>query len=469
MPELPEVETVKEVLKPKLVSLGIKEVLVHHEKMIKNVEVADFKGKLIGQRFINIHRRGKYLIFELDDYHLLSHLRMEGKFFYGESKSVRNKHVHVEFVLLNGEYLRYEDVRKFGTFHLYEKEINLEETHVFSVLGPEPWEDRFNVDHVIAFFKGKKMPIKSMLLSQKVVTGLGNIYVDEVLFASNVHPMKKSCDLTRIEIENVVHYTKEILSQAIVHKGTTIRTFSSEHGSGGKFQNFLQVHTKKDEPCPRCNTLILKTKVGGRGTYFCAVCQPRRIKIIGITGGIATGKSYVSKFLQKLGYELIDADVVVRELQSLGSPILAKIVAEFGEQVLCTDGHLDREALGQIVFNDIDARHRLEGIMHPAVRSEFERLISESKSDVLFLDVPLLFEAGFDDLTTFNLVINATRVNQLQRLMKRDGLSEQQAQARIDSQMPMSEKIARGDFVIDNDGDFYELEEKVEQFLKEIV
>lgn len=274
MPELPEVETVKEMLKPKIVGLGIKEVLVHHDKMIKVIEIADFKGKLIGQKFVDINRRGKYLIFELDDYYLLSHLRMEGKFFYGESATARDKHVHVEFVLLNGEHLRYEDVRKFGTFHLYEKGIDLEETPSFSVLGPEPWEDRFNVESVMAFLRGKKMPIKSMLLSQKVVAGLGNIYVDEVLFATNVHPMKKSGDLTRTEIENVVHYTREILSQAIVHKGTTIRTFSSQHGSAGGFQNFLKVHTKKDEPCPRCSTVILKMKVGGRGTYFCAVCQP---------------------------------------------------------------------------------------------------------------------------------------------------------------------------------------------------
>lgn len=193
------------------------------------------------------------------------------------------------------------------------------------------------------------------------------------------------------------------------------------------------------------------------------------MKIIGITGGIATGKSSVSRLLQKHGLKVIDADVVVRGLQGVGNPVLAEIVAEFGEQVLCADGSLDRCALGQIVFDDIDARQRLEVIMHPAVRAEFENRISKTTSDVLFLDVPLLFEAGFDGLTTVDLVINATRINQLQRLMKRDGLSSSQAHARIDLQMPMSEKIARADFVIDNDGDFYELEEKVEQFLREII
>ena len=274
MPELPEVETVKEVLKSKLIKLTIKDVFIHYDKMIKTSDRVQFKDQLIGQKFMDIKRRGKYLIFELADYHLLSHLRMEGKFFYGDDERVRDKHVHAEFLLCSGLKLRYEDVRKFGTFHLYEKAIDLKTTFVLSRLGPEPWSDEFNEAAVMMFFKGKKKPIKSMLLSQNVVAGLGNIYVDEVLFAANVHPMKRSCDLTPVEVKNVVHHTREILSRAIRHKGSTIRTFATYHPSAGEFQKFLQVHTKKDEPCPRCTARILKTTVGGRGTYFCAVCQP---------------------------------------------------------------------------------------------------------------------------------------------------------------------------------------------------
>jgi len=274
MPELPEVETVKEILKSKLIELEVKDVLVHYDKMIKTSDVAQFKEKLRGQRFVDVKRRGKYLIFELEDYHLLSHLRMEGKFFYGDDEGIRDKHVHVAFLLCSGHWLKYEDVRKFGTFHLYEKGTALESTPAFTVLGPEPWADEFNIEGVMTFFKWKKMPIKPMLLSQKVVAGLGNIYVDEVLFASKIHPLKKSGDLTREEVEKVIHYTKEILSQAIVYKGTTIRTFSAQHGSMGEFQSFLQVYGRKDESCPKCSTVILKTKVGGRGTYFCPVCQP---------------------------------------------------------------------------------------------------------------------------------------------------------------------------------------------------
>ena len=274
VPELPEVETVKKVLKSRLNALKVRDVFIHYDKMIKTSDADCFKGKVIGQTFVDVGRRGKYLIFELDDYNLLSHLRMEGKFFYGNDASIGDKHVHVEFLLCNGMKLRYEDVRKFGTFHLYEKGVTLESTPTFSVLGPEPWADEFNVDYVVEFLKGKKISIKSMLLSQKVVAGLGNIYADEVLFAANTHPMKRSGDLTHKEVKNVVHYTKEILSKAIQHKGTTIRTFSSQHGQDGEFQNFLQVHTKKDDPCPSCGSRILKMKVGGRGTYYCAVCQP---------------------------------------------------------------------------------------------------------------------------------------------------------------------------------------------------
>ena len=274
MPELPEVETVKEVLKSQLIALEIKDVLVHYDKMIKTSDAASFIDKMIGQKFIDIKRRGKYLIFELDDYNLLSHLRMEGKFLYGGNDSASRKHVHAEFLLCNGSYLLYEDVRKFGTFHLYEKGLPLESIPEFSMLGPEPSSDEFSVDYVMAFLKGKKVSIKSMLLSQKVVVGLGNIYVDEVLFAANIHPMKRSGDLTSEEVKNLILYTREILSKAIKHKGTTIRSFLHQHGSTGGFQDFLQVHTKKDEPCPKCKARILKMKVSGRGTYFCAVCQP---------------------------------------------------------------------------------------------------------------------------------------------------------------------------------------------------
>ena len=193
------------------------------------------------------------------------------------------------------------------------------------------------------------------------------------------------------------------------------------------------------------------------------------MKIIGLTGGIATGKSTVSRLLLKLGYEIIDADAIVHELQAMGSPLLFEIVKAFGSTVLHENGNLNRGELGKIVFKNDVARNKLDSIMHPVVRAEFERRIQMSQADVLFLDVPLLFEAGFDDMTSVNLVIKASRQVQISRLMKRDNFTKQEAQARINSQILMSEKIIRADFVIDNSGDLCELEENVEKFLKDIL
>jgi len=192
------------------------------------------------------------------------------------------------------------------------------------------------------------------------------------------------------------------------------------------------------------------------------------MKIIGLTGGIATGKSSASKFLKKQGFQIIDADAVVHELQATGSSLLSEIANAFGSTVLHEDGSLNRGKLGKIVFGNADVRAKLDAIVHPVVRAEFEERLRKSKADMLFLDVPLLFEAGFDDMTDVNLVIRASREMQLKRLKMRDGLTEQEAQARINSQMPMSEKVARADFVIDNNGEIHELEENIEKFLGEI-
>ena len=193
------------------------------------------------------------------------------------------------------------------------------------------------------------------------------------------------------------------------------------------------------------------------------------MKIIGLTGGIATGKSTVSQLFTKRGYEVIDADAIVHELQKVGSPLLTEIAKVFGQTVLRQDGSLNRKELGQMIFENDTARAKLDGMIHPKVRAAFERRIKASKADVLFLDVPLLFEAGFDDMTHLNLVIKASTKRQLNRLMIRDGLTKQEALTRIHSQMPMHDKVAQADFVIDNEGDLCELEENVEMFLKKIL
>lgn len=278
MPELPEVETVKEALNQTVKGQTIKEIELRYEPMIKNMSADEFKEKLINQTIQEVSRRGKYLVFHFDDYQLLSHLRMEGKYFYVDSNFELNSHVHVIFTLENGKRLLYQDTRKFGTYHLYDKAIDLETTAPFQVLGLEPFATEFTPSYVKEKIQNKKKPIKSLLLDQTIVCGLGNIYVDEVLYRARLHPLTSSSELTDKDIENVVKYTVEVLARAIELGGTTIRTFSSSHGVSGTFQNELLVHQRKGENCYECHTPIEKIKVGGRGTYFCPTCQKLTVK-----------------------------------------------------------------------------------------------------------------------------------------------------------------------------------------------
>ena len=278
MPELPEVETVKEALNQTVKGQTIKEIELRYEPMVKNMSADEFKEKLINQTIQAVSRRGKYLVFHFDDYQLLSHLRMEGKYFYVDSDFELNPHVHVIFTLENGKRLLYQDTRKFGTYHLYDKAIDLETTAPFQVLGLEPFATEFTPSYVKEKIQNKKKPIKSLLLDQTVVCGLGNIYVDEVLYRARLHPLTSSSELTDKDIENVVKYTVEVLARAIELGGTTIRTFSSSHGVSGTFQNELLVHQRKGENCYECHTPIEKIKVGGRGTYFCPTCQKLTVK-----------------------------------------------------------------------------------------------------------------------------------------------------------------------------------------------
>lgn len=271
MPELPEVETVKETLKRKLLGKTIKKVDIYHDNIIEYPTVIEFKEKIINQKINNMDRYGKWLIFELDDYYLLSHLRMEGKYFFKTNLDVRNKHEHVIFTLDDIE-LRYMDVRKFGKMHLIEKD-KIKEIGPLIDMGLEPWDKSLTIEYLKDKYSKKKLPIKTVLLDQSIIVGIGNIYADEILFLSNINPLISAKDLTDIELNNIIKNTKEVLEKAIKMGGSTIRSYTSVDGVHGLFQQELYVHTKEKQPCIKCNTLIIKTKVGGRGTYYCPKCQ----------------------------------------------------------------------------------------------------------------------------------------------------------------------------------------------------
>lgn len=272
MPELPEVETVKESLKLKLIGKKILSATVYHDNIIEYPNVPIFCTQIAGQQIQGMDRYGKWLIFILEDYYLLSHLRMEGKYFFRNPKEKRNKHEHVIFALDDGTELRYMDVRKFGKMHLIKKE-QINEKGPFLGMGLEPWDNDLTIDYLKEKYRQKKLPIKSTLLDQSIIVGIGNIYANEILFLSHINPLKKTNTLAEKEINQIIINTRQVLEKAIAKGGTTIRSYTSVDGVHGLFQQELYVHNQENHPCKKCNTPILKIKVGGRGTYYCPNCQ----------------------------------------------------------------------------------------------------------------------------------------------------------------------------------------------------
>ena len=277
MPELPEVETVKETLKKIVLNKKIRKVEVLYPKIIEYPSVSDFINILKDKEIKDINRRGKWLMFNLGDYTLLSHLRMEGKFFLKNHDDEINKHEHVIFKFGDNE-LRYRDTRKFGRMYLY-KSDEVNDHKPLNELGLEPWDNNLTSTYLIEKYKTKKLPIKTVLLDQSIIVGIGNIYADEILFLSKINPLTKCSDLSKRDCEKIIKNTREVLENAIKLGGTTIRSYESSEGVHGLFQNELYVHSKENEKCPNCNTKIKKIRVGGRGTYYCSKCQKMKKKI----------------------------------------------------------------------------------------------------------------------------------------------------------------------------------------------
>lgn len=272
MPELPEVETVVRGLRSKVVGRIIRKVNIYYENIIEYPDICSFQEKIKNQKINEINRYGKWIIFVLDNYYLLSHLRMEGKYFLKSKGATLEKHEHVSFVLDNGMELRYMDVRKFGKMQLIEKE-NINKIGPFLEMGLEPWDKKLNTLYLKEKFLRKKLPIKSCLLDQRIIVGIGNIYADEILFLSKINPLKEANSLSLEELERIIDNTKLVLEKAIEKGGTTIRSYTSLNGIHGLFQQELYVHSKEGQKCLICGSDILKIKVGGRGTYYCPKCQ----------------------------------------------------------------------------------------------------------------------------------------------------------------------------------------------------
>lgn len=280
MPELPEVQSmIDSLIEDDCLNHKIINVETIMPKLFKNCEFDQFKNHLVNNSIVDITRVGKYLIFHLSNKNVfVVHLRMEGKLFYEDYDFPYNKrHTLVRITFDNKKELRYNDTRRFGTFTIYNENEYMNSKEL-SKLGLDPLQKEFNWEYLKKNIKKSNRAIKTLLLDQTNVAGIGNIYADEILFAANISPIKPGNKITNDEFKRIAENATRILRLAVENKGTTIMSYKYKKDHMGEFQKFLKVHTKKDKPCPICNNKILKTKVNGRGTYYCKKCQKGIIK-----------------------------------------------------------------------------------------------------------------------------------------------------------------------------------------------
>ena len=288
MPELPEVEVVKRSLIRKVKNLIIQKVNIKDSKLRYHIDKNKFR-KITGLRIKKIERKSKFLLFFLSkNFIMMVHLGMTGKFFFVDRKNTKlktsfyynidykkeQKYDRVEFILNKNQKLIYNDVRKFGFIKLLSNKKYKDNFHL-KHLGPEPLKNTFNYTYFKNYIKGRSRVIKDILMDQKFVSGLGNIYANEILFLSKVKPSRKVKNLKEFELKKIINFTKEVLKNAIELGGSSIKDFSSSNGKKGSFQQHFNVYGKKGATCTNttCRSIIVKSSISNRSTFFCDNCQ----------------------------------------------------------------------------------------------------------------------------------------------------------------------------------------------------
>lgn len=271
MPELPEVETVCKALEPSLLQRTLRNVIIRNGSLRHKVKEENFSD-FLNLKLISLTRRAKYIIASFsENKHLLIHLGMTGKHRVCPKETDYKKHEHIVFELDNDMHWRYEDVRRFGFIIPYQGQ--LEDSDLLKKLGPEPLTDDFTGEYLFQASRKKNKAIKTLIMDNPTVVGVGNIYASEALFLARIHPEKMASKLTKKQANTLVEAIKEILTAAIKAGGTTIVDFQTPDGTEGYFFRELQVYGRENEQCLSCTTTIKKIKQTGRSTFFCPKCQ----------------------------------------------------------------------------------------------------------------------------------------------------------------------------------------------------
>jgi len=483
MPELPEVETVRTVLEKELTNAFIDNIIIRYPKIIVNVDGDTFINELRGEKFRLFLRRGKFLVIVFEKHTLLVHLRMEGKFYIKKTSEEFDKHEHIIFELKDGRSVRYHDVRKFGKMHLLSttNEQEIMDYPELKKLGP----DANSGINPITFFNScltYRGPIKQLLLDQKYVAGIGNIYANEICFKSRIHPLTAAKELTTSEVRSLILAMNEIIDQAIKDGGTTIKSYTSSLGVTGRFQQHLMVQSREGKPCKVCGTPIERVKLDGRSTFFCPKCQIRKydLCIIGLTGPMGSGKTTVTNILRELNYKVIDCDEINRYLLSDKYPNSNELIEQLTNLYpgCVVDGEFNRRALRDAILEEGVLKREVEKIVHPLVFDEVNKKIQKIKEkqtsdEVIFLSAPLLVETPLIDKVKKVLYVRTDPGVLKNRLMARDQISDEEAEfildndATVQNLFKINQKNKRCVF-IDNSYDIIYLKGEVKAALRKI-
>jgi len=273
MPEMPEVETIRRSLIDKITGRRIVEVEFILSRLVKWPSAGEFQAVLTGKTFVDLTRRGKYLLFHMDHGQIMVvHMRMTGQLRYVTAGMLMDKFNRILFKLDNGDMLIYADKRTLGTLYLLAPE-ELWRISGLANMGPEPLSAEFSLKYLKELLEKRHGNIKAVLLNQKYIGGLGNIYVDESMSIAGIHPERMASSLSDGEIEKLFHAINKVIEDGIIHGGTTFSDYRDSSGKIGSHQHHLTVYGRKSAPCLICGTQIVWKSIAGRGTHFCPECQ----------------------------------------------------------------------------------------------------------------------------------------------------------------------------------------------------
>jgi len=284
MPELPEVETIVRDLNKKIVGKKITHIWADWPGHFKHSPggINAFKKEIVDKQIRGVQRLGKNIIFDLGAWMMLVHLKMTGKLLVEtrnkgqETRKAeaaeKSKHVHMVFWLSGGTIMSFSDVRKFGKMALIPKKDFQTSEHM-SRLGPDMLDAELNAEIFKNLIKKRHGPIKKTLMDQNVISGIGNIYSDEILFTAKIHPLKRASTLTEKDLKAIFDASRKILKKAVKLRGSSISDYRDTEGKPGSYAQVRLVYRRKGEPCPRCGTKISRLMVGGRSAHFCPKCQ----------------------------------------------------------------------------------------------------------------------------------------------------------------------------------------------------